>query len=112
MGNPSRQSSQSLHLLRLEKLLLQPVTLLFRLLPFIDILQHTQKMGGATGSIMEERYAGRAPKGFAALAQVARFESDLPSPAFEQLFEALLFRRRVLRVGNFQKVFSGNSSQL
>ena len=66
MGNAARQSSQGLHFLRLEKLLLQSVTLLFRLLALVDVLHHPQEVGGAARSIMEKRYVGRAPKGFAA----------------------------------------------
>ena len=43
--------------------------------------------------------------GFAGLAQVARFESDLPRPVFEQCLQPLLLCRRVLRMGDFRKVF-------
>ena len=88
MGNAARQGSQGLHFLRLEKLLLQPVALLFRLLALVDVLHHPQEIGGTARRVVEKGNVGRAPDGFAGLAQVARFETDLPRPAFEQCLAA------------------------
>ena len=88
MGNAARQGSQGLHFLRLEKLLLQPAALLFRLLALVDVLHHPQEVGGTARRVVEKGNIGRAPNGLAGLAQVAGFESDLPRPAFEQCVAA------------------------
>ncbi len=90
MGNAARQGSQGLHFLRLEKLLLQPAALFFRLLALVDVLHHPQEVGGTSRRVVEKGNVGRAPNGLTGLAQVARFETDLPRPVFEQRLDPLL----------------------